>query len=484
MNALVIVANRLPVQVGASGELEPSPGGLVSAMRSVTEEGTQWIGWGGPSTHGMGELQIGDLRAHPVTLSEQEESRYYAGFANSVLWPLFHGRLKREELNRTWWRTYRQVNERFASVAVRVTPLGGTVWIHDYHLLLAAEMIRTRRADLKIGFFLHIPFPAVQLFSTLPWRERILDGMLGADLIGFQTHDDLANFQATVERLLEAKLSSDSVQYEGRRVHTEVFPISVDFDHWDQLGRSVVDEAAELRVEFGGDHVYLGVDRLDYSKGIIERLKAFGELLDEGWLDPARARFVQIAVPSRTDIEAYREVRKAVEDLVDRVNTTHKRPDGTGPILYMDTSLDDHGLAVHYRAADSLVVSSFADGMNLVAKEFVATRDDLDGTLILSEFAGAAQDLPEALLINPFDLEAIKRAMRDACEMPAEQRAERMTAMRETVRTHDVHRWAHDFLHRLDEVASAPTRGGRLRRRLRPMALPAWPGFRGLARGS
>jgi trehalose 6-phosphate synthase len=480
MSGLVIVANRLPVQVGPSGELEPSPGGLVSAMKSVTDHGTQWVGWGGPST-GVRELQIGELRAHPLTLSEQEESRYYAGFANSVLWPLFHGRLKREELNRTWWRTYRQVNERFAAAAVRVAPLGGTVWVHDYHLLLAPGMIRSRRADLKVGFFLHIPFPNAQLFSTLPWRERLLDGMLGADLIGFQTQDDLANFQATAERLLGAKPSGDSVLYEKRRVHTEVFPISVDFDHWDQLGRQVVDEAADVRAQLNSEHVYLGVDRLDYSKGIIERLKAFGELLDEGWLDPDRAMFVQVAVPSRTDIEAYREVRKAVEDLVDRVNTTHKRGDGSSPINYMDTSLDDQGLAVHYRAADTLVVSSFADGMNLVAKEFVAARDDLGGTLILSEFAGAAKDLPEALLINPFDIEAIKRAMRLASELPHEDRAERMLAMRETVRTHDVHRWARDFLHRLDAVSSAPRRGGR---RLGPIALPAWPGFRGLARGS
>jgi alpha,alpha-trehalose-phosphate synthase [UDP-forming] len=482
MNGLVIVANRLPVQVGASGELEPSPGGLVSAMKSVTDEGTQWIGWGGPATQGMLEMRIGELTAHPLTLTEQEESRYYAGFANSVLWPLFHGRLKREELNRTWWRTYRQVNERFAAAAVRVTPLGGTVWVHDYHLLLAPELIRQRRSDLKIGLFLHIPFPAVQLFATLPWRERLIDGMLGADLIGFQTHDDLRNFQAAAERLLGARVSGDHVQYEKRRVHTEVFPISVDFDHWDQLGRQVAQEASALRSEWRSDHVYLGVDRLDYSKGIIERLRAFGELLDEGWLDPARTMFVQVAVPSRTDIEAYREVRKAVEDIVDRVNTTHPRSDGTTPINYLDTSLDDRGLATHYRAADSLVVSSFADGMNLVAKEFVAARDDLDGTLILSEFAGAANDLPQALLINPFDIEAIKRAMREATEMPAEQRAERMTAMRETIRTHDVHRWAHDFLTRLDAVANKPGRRGFAR--FMPIHLPQLPKIRIVARDS
>jgi trehalose 6-phosphate synthase len=452
---LVVVANRLPVTLTDDGRMVRSPGGLVSALSSISDDHMQWVGWLGNATDDDADVPRPDGGMHAVPLAQVEIEGYYDGFCNSLLWPLFHGRLQPLELNRTWWRAYRAVNHRFAATVARIAPPGSTVWVHDYHLLLVPAMLRARRHDVRIGSFLHIPFPPAQLFATLPWRRELLLGMLGADLLGFQTPEDVANVHATVERIINGDLSTRTP-----RTIVDAFPISVDVDQWERLGETARASAGALRASLGADAaapdtVFLGADRLDYTKGIAQRLRAFGELLDEGALDGRRVRFVQIAVPSRDDITPYQEERDEVLGVVDEINERHRRADGSGPIHYIGEQLGVEDLARWYHAADCLVVTSLADGMNLVAKEFVACRTDGVGSVILSEFAGAASDLPGALVINPYDVEAIKRALLHGAAMTRAEQRERMTSMRDAVREHDLDRWAHDFLGRLRSVPTS-----------------------------
>ena len=457
---LVVAANRLPVEVSADGQFHSSPGGLASAMSSVTAAGSHWVGWAGPDAGNLKPFEHGDLQLHPVALSPDEVDRYYRGFSNAILWPLFHGRLRKVELRREWWHSYRIVNRRFATAVTRIAPHGGTVWVHDYHLLLAPAMIRAKRPDLNIGLFLHIPFPNAQLFSMLPWRKEVIKGMLGADVLGFQVAEDVSNFVAAADRLVGARTRGHTLFDGVHVVDVDAFPISIDFAHWDALGEKADEQAERHRKDLAVQSIFLGIDRLDYTKGISQRLRAFGELLDEGRLDTAKCAFVQVAVPSRADVPAYEDEREEVEALITRINGKHPRANGSVPVIYMDTSLDEVEMAAWFRAANALVVTSLADGMNLVAKEFVASRGDLQGALVLSEFAGAAQDLDGALIVNPYDIEAIKRSLVDAITMPAVERSARLKTMRSAVQHNDVHRWARNFLTRLQ--SSAPVRSSDL----------------------
>ena len=463
MTGLVIVANRLPVEVSADGSTSASPGGLASALSSITAEGAHWVGWAGPAAGRRPAFDYGNMQLHPVSLSKLDIERYYAGFANSILWPLFHGRLRTVDMNRVWWRSYKLVNQQFAEAVAKIAPLGATVWVHDYHLLLAPAIIRSKRPDLRIGFFLHIPFPNAQLFASLPWRRELITGMLGADLLGFQVPEDVANFEASAERVLDTQLAGRAARRRLRSVVIDSFPISVDYGHWEELGARAEAAAEDLRAELGVDHVFLGIDRLDYTKGIVQRLTAFGELLDEGLLESADCAFVQVAVPSRSDIAAYQDERAEVEMLVSRINTRHARPDRSVPVVHIDGSLDEERLAAWYRAADTLVVTSLSDGMNLVAKEFVAARGDLRGSLVLSEFTGAAADLEGAIIVNPFDVDAIRQALLTAVSMTVTEQADRLKTMRASVHDRDVHSWARRFLSRLrsitrGRVADSPVR--------------------------
>ena len=450
---LVVVANRLPVTVADDGRLVRSPGGLVAALSAISDDRMQWVGWLGSASDEAAPAPT-DRGMHAVPLARVEIEGYYDGFCNSLLWPLFHGRLQPLELDRSWWRAYRAVNHRFAATVARVAPAGATVWVHDYHLMLVPAMLRARRHDVRIGTFLHIPFPPAQLFATLPWRRELLLGLLGADLLGFQTPDDVANFHATVDRVIGRDSSLRTP-----RASVDAFPISVDVEQWERLGETARDAAADLRRTAGANLLFLGADRLDYTKGIAQRLRAFGELLDRGALDASRVRFVQIAVPSRDDIAPYQEERDEVLRVVDEINERHRRDDGTGPIHYIGEHVEIADLAAWYRAADCLVVTSLADGMNLVAKEYVATRTDGLGSVVLSEFAGAANDLPGALVVNPYDLDAIGRALLHAAAMTRAEQRERMATMRDSVQEHDLHQWAEGYLGRLRQVpTTAPRR--------------------------
>ncbi|GGM77944.1 trehalose-phosphate synthase [Thermopolyspora flexuosa] len=456
-SSFLIVANRLPVDrtIGPDGEASwrRSPGGLVTAIAPVMQRRDgAWLGWHGAPDEELKPFDHEGMHLIPIPLSSTEVELYYEGFSNATLWPLYHDVVAKPIYSRVLWDAYRAVNDRFARAAADAAAPGAVVWVQDYQLQLVPAMLRKLRPDLKIGFFLHIPFPPEELFLQLPWRREILEGLLGADLVGFQRPGGTSNFIRLVRRLLGQPNTRHEIHVDGRIVRTEAFPISVDFASMDQLVRkpSVIQRAREIRAELGDPvHVFLGVDRLDYTKGIGQRLKAFGELLSEGSLAPGEAVFVQIATPSRERVEEYRLLRDEIELQVGRINGEHGSL-GQPPICYLHQSYSQEELAALYLAADVMVVTPLRDGMNLVAKEYVACRPDLRGALVLSEFAGAADELRQAYMVNPYDVEGLKRAMLAAARATPDELARRMRSMRRRVATYNVDRWANDFLSALE----------------------------------
>jgi len=451
---LVVVANRLPVDqvtlADGSVTWRPSPGGVVSALEPLMRaEAAAWVGWPGVS----GEVEIpedaSDLSLVPVAITETEHEEYYEGFANATLWPLYHDLVAKPEFHREWWDAYIDVNQRFAAAAASVAARGATVWVHDYQLQLVPAILREMRPDLRIGFFLHIPFPPAELFSQLPWRRQILEGLLGADLVGFQLPGAAANFIRLVRDRVGHKTQRESVFLpDGRVVTARAFPISIDAAGFEELARTVaIEERAEqIRSDLGNPaKVFLGVDRLDYTKGIYPRLRAFSELIADGSLSVEDAVFVQVATPSRERVEEYRTMRDEINRLVGRVNGDLGRI-GRQAISYLHVSLPREEMAALYRAADIMVVTPYRDGMNLVSKEYVACRYDDLGALVLSEFAGAAAELRQAFLVNPYDINGMKAQMLTAYEAKPREQARRMRAMRRTVAEHDVTQWASNFL--------------------------------------
>jgi trehalose 6-phosphate synthase len=401
-----------------------------------------------------------------VGLSQREIEEYYEGFSNATLWPLFHDVLVPAIFHREWWSTYREVNDRFAQAIVEVSARGATVWVHDYHLQLVPQMVRSLRPDLRIGWFNHVPFPPVELFAHIPWRRAMLEGLLGADFLGFQQAADAENFLRACGQLLSLPTGQDSVTLTSpvgapahRTVQVDALPISVDFQSLDALARSqpVVTAAAEFRASLGDPEVLvLGVDRLDYTKGIRHRLKAYEELLRDKAVEPAEITLVQAGLPSRERITAYRVLREEVEATVRSINDEYSAVDCTAVHL-LHQYLSRPEMAAMFRAADVMLVTPLRDGMNLVAKEYVACRPDLGGALVLSEFTGAWHELKhEAFACNPHDIDGTKRAIMSAITTPAHERRRRMEALRGHVAGHDVQQWAADFLEALARAPSSP----------------------------
>lgn len=440
---IAIVANRLPIQRrGRRWAL--SPGGLVSALRPVLAgSGATWVGWPGRPDLALDPLALDGIAMVPVRLSATELAEYYAGMSNGTLWPLFHDRVRPPEFHRHWWRAYQAVNARFAAAAAAHVPPSGRVWVHDYQLTLVPSALRALRPDARIGFFLHIPFPPPQLFAQLPWRRAVLEGLLGADALAFQTANDAEHFRAAAVRYAEAQAEDGALRVGERAVHVDAVPIGIDAAAFEaEAGLDETRRRVEgLRELLGGRTIFLGVDRLDYTKGIVTRLRAFDALLDRHPSLAASCVFLQVCVPSREAARGYGEARAEIERLIGNVNGRHGDV-GRVPIHYRYGSLDRAELVAHYGAADIMVVTPPRDGMNLVAKEYVACRPNDDGVLILSEFAGAARELRGAIRINPFDIDGIADAYEHALALgPADQRR-RMRRMRAQVREHDVHAWA------------------------------------------
>jgi len=454
---LVIVANRLPVDRvtnpdGSTG-WRPSPGGLVTALEPVMRSNDgAWIGWPGGTEEELEPFVADGLTLVPVPLSGAEIEEFYEGFSNATLWPLYHDVVAKPEFHREWFDSYRVVNRRFAEKAAEVAAENATVWVHDYQLQLVPSMLRELRPDLRIGFFLHIPFPPAELFQQLPWRRQLLEGLLGADLVGFQRPGAAQNFVRLVRQRVGHKTHRDTVYLpDGRTVLAGSFPISIDVTGLEELARSepVQQRAKEIRDQLGNPRfVLLGVDRLDYTKGIYARLRAFSELLAEGQLDVEDAVFVQVATPSRERVEQYRVLRDEIDRLVGRINGDLGRI-GRPAISYLHSSYPRDEMAALFQAADIMVVTPLRDGMNLVAKEYVACRFNGDGALVLSEFAGAADELRQAFLVNPYDINGMKARMLEAIRAESRDLHKRMRAMRKTVSEHDVTDWASGFLEAL-----------------------------------
>ena len=456
----VVIANRLPVDriTTADGETtwRKSPGGLVTALEPVIRRnGGAWIGWHGAPNEKLKPFDHDGMHLVPVPLSDDEVEEYYEGFSNATLWPLYHDVVAPPEFHREWWESYVLVNQRFALKAAKIAKKNGVVWVQDYQLQLVPAMLRELRPDLRIGFFLHIPFPPTELFQQLPWRRQILEGLLGADLVGFQMPGAAQNFIRLVRQRVGHKTHRDTVYLpDGRTVLAKAYPISIDAAGFEELARTpaVIERAAEIRESLGNPQtVLLGIDRLDYTKGLRQRLRAFGELIAEGALDVDDAVFVQVATPSRERVGQYILLRDDINRLVGRINGDVGRI-GQQPVTYLHASYPREEMAALYRAADVMVVTPLRDGMNLVAKEYVACRYDDKGALVLSEFAGAASELKSAYQVNPHDINGMKQMLLAAINADPRENARRMKAMRRQVMENDIDLWAANFLRELNAV--------------------------------
>jgi trehalose 6-phosphate synthase len=388
-----------------------------------------------------------------VPLSDSDYEQYYEGYSNSTLWPLYHDAVETPAFHRRWWEAYQRVNKRFAQVTADYAERNAMVWIQDYHLQLVPALLRELRPDLRIGFFMHIPFPPSELFMQLPRRSELLRGMLGADLVGFQTAAGAENFTRLAARLLGVEVNGSKMDIDGRTVRASAFPISIDVNEMEVLGRNpdVVKRAAALRADLGDPaKVILGVDRLDYTKGIEHRLKAYRELLTDGRVKVLDTVMVQVAVPSRERVEHYKMLRDKVEREVGRINGEFGRV-GVPAVHYLNQSFARPEVAALYLAADVMAVTPLRDGMNLVAKEYIAARVDNGGALMLSEFTGAAAELPESYMINPHDVDSLKDTLVRALDAPAAENRVRMRAMRRRVKANDVKVWARTYLKALEQ---------------------------------
>jgi trehalose 6-phosphate synthase/phosphatase len=463
---VLIVSNRLPAMLRVKeGEpsLAPAAGGLATAMGTVHDQGRHlWIGSLGessrltPTQRAEIDSRLAARRLRDVGLSAQQVRAYYEEFSNGVLWPLFHYMPDRIPLDSRGWQTYREVNVRFADVVAGEHRPGDVIWVHDYQLLLLPGLLRERLPSARIGFFLHIPFPSFEVFRTLPWRTALVHGMLGADLIGFHTESYVRYFTHALRYALHLQPGEHSVRVGPRTVRLRAFPLGIDAAAYDRFAAdpAVEKERSKIREGTGGRQLIVGVDRLDYTKGIPRRLLAFERMLEREGSARDCVRLIQVAVPSRSAVETYKSFRKQLDELVGRINGRF----GTAasvPIHYLYRAVTPSQLVGLYRAADVMAVTPLRDGMNLVAKEFIASRTDEDGVLLLSEFAGAAEELGEAIQVNPYDIDAVADAMTAALRMAPEERRTRMRALRERVHAQTVQRWAETFLDELTHTTEA-----------------------------
>jgi trehalose 6-phosphate synthase len=452
----VAVANRLPVQHSDDG-WQLSPGGLVTALRPVmANHSGAWAGWDGGAKGIPPKLPGLNVELRPISLSAAQVRRYYHGFANATLWPLLHDAIEKPRFERDWWRSYQQVNAMFAEAALAALDEqpGALAWVHDYHLMLVPRLIRERRPGQPVGFFLHVPWPPPDIFARLPWREDILLGLLGADVVSFHADRYRRNFVLACARQLGGSgvsaRGSEIRMADGRVVSTTASPISIDAA---EFRRHATDpatgrEVEALREQFSGRTVLLGVDRLDYTKGIIERLLAVEMLLERCEDLRTSFTFLQVAVPSRDNVREYRDLRASVERHIGRINGRFTEPGNDVPVHYLYRGLSQQQLSAYYAIADTLLVTPLIDGMNLVAKEYVTVQQARGGSgrLVLSEFTGAAAELREAMLCNPFDVEGLSYLIEEALRVPPGRGRAALAAMARRVRAHDVHRWVAEQL--------------------------------------
>jgi len=426
------------------GDWQVSPGGLVAALTPLLEQtsGT-WIGWPGVSGSQVEPFTHRGIDLIPVPLDAADLEEYYLGFSNATVWPLFHDAIRTAEFHRTWWRAYQRVNQRFAEAAAAEARPGDLVWVQDYQLQLVPQMIRDLRPDVRIAFYLHIPFPPVEIYARNPWRRQLIEGVLGSDLVGFQTRLASANFLRATQAFTDHHVEDDVVQRnDGRALRVITAPVSIDVGAFRSLAQSrdMKRRIRRLREQLGDPaHVFLGADRLDYTKGIDVRLRAFQTFLEQNPERAADTTFVQVAVPSRDVLDDYEEMRQQIEQMVGHINGSYGGRH-LQPVQYIYESLPRDALVAYYGLADVMCVTPLRDGMNLVAKEYVTCHSD-DGVLILSEFAGVANELEGALQVNPYDIDGMASTFRAAIEVPKADRRRRMRAMRAQIEQHDMRAW-------------------------------------------
>lgn len=464
MGRLIVAANRLPISVAKREgrfQFRQSPGGLAVGLASLPHSLERlWMGWPGISSERLKPEEkdhVRDMLAEenctPVFLSQRQIDQYYLGFCNKTIWPLFHYFQTRTVFEERFWKSYEQVNHLFCDEVLKVARPGDSVWVHDFQLMLLPRLLREKTADLNIGYFLHIPWPSFELFRLLPWREEILSGLLAADLIGFHSYDYVRHFLSSVSRIAGLEHTLGEVNVNNRLAKVDAFPMGIDYEKYaDAINDpEVKKEVDKIYKTVGQRKLILSIDRLDYTKGIVERLEAFDWFLSTNPEYKEKVTLVIVAVPSRTGIEDYKLLRERLEQLVGRVNGEHGAL-GYTPVWYLYRLMPFQKLTALYNVADVALVTPLRDGMNLIAKEFIATKADGYGVLILGEMTGAASELGEALIVNANDKMAIVRAIKEALEMPLPEQRERNHLMQERLRRYGVTRWCKDFLHSLTEV--------------------------------
>jgi len=459
----IIVSNRLPVKISEENgqyTYSSSEGGLATGLGSIYKDGENiWIGWPGieviePEKQAEVTQGLKGMKLLPVFLSQEEINEYYEGFSNEILWPIFHYYASTYvNYQQSNWDFYLSVNRKFRDIVLSIAEPGDIIWIHGYQLLLLPGMIRAIQAELTIGFFLHIPFPSYELFRLIPWRAELLEGMIGADLIGFHTYDYVQHFLNAAVRILPINSSSNILTVDNRQVVAEAFPMGIDFDKFSSLtqNRIVKKEIRSLRDNFKKNKIILSVDRLDYSKGILQRLAAFELLLEVYPKYIGKVVLYMIVVPSRDSVPQYKKLKDDIDKKVGNINARYRTLEWS-PILYFYRSFSVENLSALFYVADIGLVTPMRDGMNLVSKEFVASKTKNKGVLILSEMAGASKELIDALIVNPNNIGDITRAIVRALNMPLAEQESNMKEMRKVVFRFNIFHWVKIYMHKLQEV--------------------------------
>jgi trehalose 6-phosphate synthase/phosphatase len=460
-NKTIIVSNRLPVKIvekDGAYELSPSEGGLATGLGSIYKTGENvWIGWPGIEVPAERQQevteQLAELNLIPVFLSTEEINQYYEGFSNEVLWPVFHYMVTYANYEQSYWDFYQRVNKKFCDIIVEHLHEGDTAWIHDYQLLLLPGMVRAQQSHVTIGFFQHIPFPSYEIFRLIPWRHEIIEGIFGADLIGFHTFDDVRHFLSATSKLTTAKYANNVITHNERQIVVEAFPMGIDDDKFEKLANDeqVKENLESFKESQHGIRMILSIDRLDYSKGIIQRLQAFELFLNRYPDYLEKVNLYMIVVPSRDTVPQYKELRDQIDQLVGNINAKY-RTLNWAPVHYFYRSFPIEFLSALYITAEVCLVTPMRDGMNLVSKEFVASRTNNRGVLILSEMAGASKELNDALIVNPNNIGDIMQALLQSLNMPEEEQEQRMKSMRAIVKKFNIHLWVKNFMDKLEEV--------------------------------
>lgn len=453
---IIIISNRLPVKVSDINgkiKLTPSEGGLVTGLQSLqTNTKTIWIGWPDvcPKTEEEKiaiDKKLQKINFHPVFLTQEQIAGFYEGYSNSIIWPLCHYFYYFVQYDQHFWSTYKEVNRLFCEAAEKVIRKGDLVWIQDYHLMLLPGMLREKFPSLSIGYFHHIPFPSYELFRVLPERAEILKGLLGADLIGFHTHDYMRHFISTVYRVLGMDCQLDQIHFQNRKVNVDAFPMGINYDLFNRTSNSqtIEKKVSKLMKQFGTNKLALSIDRLDYSKGIIHRLKGFEKFLDNFPSFRSKISLVMVVVPSRDKVDKYADLKTKIDETIGRINGKYSTPEWR-PVYYFYRSFQFEDLVAFYKIADIALITPLRDGMNLVAKEYIASKADKPGVLILSEMAGAAIELKDAIIINPNDINEIAEALKQGMEMIDEEKAIKLKKMQTVTSSQNVNRWASSFI--------------------------------------